>query len=237
MRSPVSSEDSKLTSTASFSLSSLTSTFASEPTSFMRSLAAFSMILSFGYILTRFVRSKNMLLDGRILAVTISGMIFSLIMFVFFAIKLGWLDSYLLTTVEAVTAISGINLPNGMGLPNIFNGIQADSFPVQLLKFLFSKSMLFYWSLLLLLIFFSIEITRFILRITTYRDSYVFLIICFGLFTYASIVGRSGHYFVIVPFVIVTWSYFLSILFLSSRKILQLLLEKLHSIVHFLLLQ
>lgn len=151
--------------------------------------------------------------NARIAALTIFGFTFFLTIFAIFAFKEGWLMSYLQITANFLTSVSGVNLPNGQGLPNIFEGKDLSFNPIQILKFAFSKAMLFYWSLLLFLIFTAITIIRYILKKTTQRDEIIFFILCFGILIYASIIGRSGHYFILVPIVIVCASYFLTLWF------------------------
>lgn len=159
-------------------------------------------------LLYRKARKKGLSLILHLLA----GLVISGFIFVVFAFQQGWLLSYLRTTLEVVTSLSGVNLPNGQGLPSILPSGQFSFSPIVIMKFLFSKQLLFYWSLLLLLIFLSITIIRYIERKATEKDSLLLLLICFGLLAYASIIGRSGHYMLLFPIVLVCGSYFISLI-------------------------
>lgn len=196
----------------------------------------FSMCTAAGFTLIK----RNI----RIMTFTFFGFILSIIIFAPIAFREGWLISYLKTNIDFITSISGINLPNGQGLPNIFEGHKIAFFVIAILQFLFSKEMLFYWSLLLILIFLAVIIIRYILKKLTKEDEVIFLILCFGLFIYASIVGRSGHYFLVVPIVLISLSYFLSLIFSSDQmkdrtgkilKILFLFLFILYGIRHIII--
>ena len=177
----------------------------------------FAVIIFTGYISFLFVRSKNIKRDVGILGKFIFGFAFPLVIFSLFAIREGWLKDYIGAMTEVLTSASGINLANGQGLPDIFSGGQPTLSPLHVLQFAFSKSMLFYWSLLLMLLFLTIIVIRFFLRKTTKEDGIIFLVLCFGFLIYTSIIGRSGHYFLLVPFVLISGGYFLSLVFQSNR--------------------
>lgn len=169
----------------------------------------FAALLSLGYMVVK----KN----ARLAAITILSFIVFLVIFALFALNEGWLISYIKNTSEFLVMMSGVNLLNGQGLPNIFEGHDLSLNPAYILKFLFSKAMLFYWSLLFLLLFLGIAVIRWILRKRKEKETVIFLIICFSILTYASIIGRSGHYLIMVPFVIICGSYFISLMFPLSK--------------------
>ena len=170
-----------------------------------------SCFLAFVYLTIKLYQSvgKKIIIQ-KILLVGVSFLIPILVWLLFSGIQ-GWLFDYTKTTYEAVFANAGVNLANGQGLPVIFN--DSSKHPVTIVRELFSKEALFYWSLILLLIFASSLIIRFLSGNVRKEDSSVILLIGFGVMTYASIIGRSGHYFLVVPFVVISFSYLLTILF------------------------
>ncbi len=178
----------------------------------------FLLFLIGSYILFKWARNNNRVIFIPMIRALLLGILLPVTFFVFIAMQQGWLVSFLQTSQEVLISLSGVNLPNGQGLPDIFAGYQATISPIDILRFLFSKAMLFYWSLLFLLLCMSIAVIRFILKKATQEDSIVFLIMCFGLLTYASIVGRSGHYFLVVPMVLLSLGHFISLLFQESSK-------------------
>lgn len=176
----------------------------------------FTFCVVFGYFVFRLVRSRKPFEELKIPGVTFLGLLFTFLLFAVFANGQGWLGSYIETTTSVITSASGVNLANGQGLPSVFVAEQQHTL-VGTLKFLFAKPALFYWSLFLLLIFLSIILIRAVLRISTREDGLLFLIICFGLLSYGSIVGRSGHNLLFAPLILLCGSYFLSLL-LSAWK-------------------
>ncbi len=148
----------------------------------------------------------------KLVLALVAGFIIPIASFILWSVSEGWFTNYFSVTYEVLTSVSGVNLQNGQGLPPIPLN-QFSLSPLYLLKFLFAKPMLFYISLTLLMLLFSIEIIRFISKKNTQIDTLVFLIICFCLFNYISFIGRSGHYFILIPMIILCLSYFVSLIF------------------------
>lgn len=178
----------------------------------------FSLFTTTVYMAIKVVTGKNLVSNLKIVFAIFFGLILFLLIFMQFASKGEWLDSYIQTTIEFSNSISGVNLPNGQGLPGISLSSLFNHGLIYFIKFLVSKEMLFYISLLILLLSESLLIIRFFIKKTTKRDDLIAMIICFSLLTYFSIVGRSGHYFVVVPFIFICFAYFFSLLRLSQKN-------------------
>jgi len=186
----------------------------------------FTFILVACFSGCKFFYKKTRKITVHLIPFLLSGLAISCLSFIVFAVQQGWLLSYLKTTLDVLTSLSGVNLPNGQGLPNIVPTVQVFSTPLGFVKFLFSRPLLFYWSLLLLLIFFSITVIRYIEKRTTEKDDMLLLLIGFGLLSYASIIGRSGHYMLLFPIVLVSGSYFISLSYqyvLNNKKEMKIL--------------
>ncbi len=175
-------------------------------------VGVFTGILILLYSGCKLIYTKTRKSSLRLIPFLLAGLIISELAFVVFAFHQGWLVSYLKTTWEVLTSLSGVNLPNGQGLPSILPTAHSFSSPLGFVKYLFSRQMLFYWSLLLLLIFLSITIIRYVEKRVTDKDDMLLLLIGFGLLSYASIIGRSGHYMLLFPIVFVCGSYFISMI-------------------------
>lgn len=178
----------------------------------------FSLIILGGYILVRFLMRIDVKNDKKRLSIFVLGFALLFLPLSLFALRSGWLVEYFRSTVTFLTAVSGINLPNGQGLPNPFDGFHYSPSLSFFAKFIFSKNLLFYWTIVLFVLFQTILFIRFMLRKTTERDVMVFLIILYAFLSYFSIIGRSGHHFLFAPYIVLLASYFLSFIFPSKKK-------------------
>ncbi len=178
----------------------------------------FALIILGGYIAGRFMVRVDVKNDKKRLIAFASGFTMLVLILSLFALKGGWLFEYVRSTFVFITTVSGVNLPNGLGLPNPFQGLPFSLSPTFFIKFAFSKNMLFYWSLILFILFQTILFIRLMLRKTSNRDTMVFLILIYLFISFFSIIGRSGHQFLFAPYIILLATYFLSLLFANLRK-------------------
>lgn len=149
---------------------------------------------------------------GSLIKFFILGVVLIAAIFAFFAQKDGWLIFYFKETIKTITSDSGINLANGMGLPAVsFERLYLS--PIFFIRFIFSKAMLFYWALLYLLILLCISIFRFFLGLKGKENIISFLAIFYSILWFGTIIGRSGHYPIVIPIILVFSSYYLSQLF------------------------
>lgn len=173
----------------------------------------FTLIIIAGYVATRFIKKTDFRNDKISLLVLSGGFTMSLVIFSVFAAREGWLFYYLKSTVDFLTSVTGVNLPNGQGLPNFLSDIPFESSPIFPMKIIFSKPALFYWNIILLLLFQTIIVIRFMLKKITNGDITIFLISCYAFLSYISIIGRSGHAFLFAPFIVLFSGYYLSFVF------------------------
>ena len=181
-------------------------------------VGTFIFVILTGFIASRLFLKKSREVTYKYLAYLISGIISTIATFSIFAMHEGWLIAYIKSNYEFLPSVSGINLPNGQGLPNPLPGITFNISMLGVIKFLFSKNMLFYWNAVILLIFQTTLFIRLVLKKITREDGIVFLVICYSFLTYFSIIGRSGHHFLYAPFVVLLAGYFLTLLFTSIKK-------------------
>lgn len=146
-----------------------------------------------------------------------AGFFFVFFLFAMLALSQEWFVSYIRTSLDFIASASGIGLPNGQGLPNLLIHELPRS-PLPILKFFFSQQMLFYQSLFVLVLFLSITIIRNLLRIADDRDVIIFFVLMYSILLFGVIVGRSGHYFSLLPMVITCSSHFLSLAITASYK-------------------
>ena len=195
----------------------------------------FAFITASLYIVVRLVGSKNLLLELRMFGSILIGFILSLLILSSIFSYFGWWQSYLSTTLEFTSSIAGINLPNGQGLPVIAFNKELLS-PIHLLKTVISRNALFYISFGVLVIFSFITLIRLTFKKAKTTDTIAFLVSVFSILIYFSIIGRSGHYFIIVPFLIVLGAYLLTLV-KGFWRILFLILFGIYFIRHFTILR
>jgi hypothetical protein len=117
----------------------------------------------------------------------------------------GWLIAYILTTTDLFSSFSGINLPNGMGFPNLLDNARHVG-----IKLIVSKEALLYWGLL-----FYVITTLFIvinsLRQNSVDDTRdISLLVLLGFLMYSILIGRwgIGHFFFILSPMLLIGGYF-----------------------------
>lgn len=172
----------------------------------------FFMIILTGFILARIAKKTIVQQDVRKLLFFLLGFGSLLLIISIWGNREGWLFPYINSTFKFITNVSGVNLPNGQGLPDPLQGFRSLNFfsPFSIAKFVFSKNLLFYWSIVMFLIFQTILFIRFKTKEAKTEDLIVFLLICYTLMSYVSIIGRSGHHFLYSPFIVLFAGYFLS---------------------------
>jgi hypothetical protein len=182
-------------------------------------IGLFVLITLMLFFSVNLIITKNLSDNIKKLGLVLAGFLISLAGFVFIFYSQGWFYYYINTTIAFSESIAGNNLPNGMGLPSIPSITDAQN-PFTLLKLLVSREMLFYISFFSIFYFLLLSIIGIIYR----RDNklhYLSLLVSFyAMLVFVSIIGRSGHYFAIVPFVVVLGAFFVSQTMSSKEKIL-----------------
>lgn len=162
-------------------------------------------ILCLVFVSSFFKRDKTISLKQ--IGAILSGIFMVIIPFALWALGEGWLFDYLKVTSDVLTIFSGINLPNGQGLPNVTQLVPQTFSIVAWTKFIFSKELLFFWGLAfyfftLLYLFVQAFLKRF-----SRKDVYILCIVVFGLELYSILLGRSGighFFFVLSPIVLIS---------------------------------
>lgn len=165
--------------------------------------------------------SKRIVHVGRSSFFTFLGASIVLVSFGAWAASEGWLGAYLSTTADLFSSFSGINLPNGMGFPNLFVIMPKDWNFASFAKFIVSKEALLYWGLLFYIVTFL-----FILIVSLKDNSLkatkdVFLLSLLGFFMYSILIGRwgIGHFFFILSPILLIGGYYASRLLEVNNKI------------------
>lgn len=182
-------------------------------------IGLFVIITLFVFFVTNLISAKIISTNLKMMALLITGFLISLSGFVLLFYSQGWFYDYIQTTISFSESIAGNKLPNGTGLPKIPSFTEIKN-PFGILKSLASREMLFYVSVLSIFNFFIFSIigTVFNKKNTKYYLS--LLIELYAALILVSIVGRSGHYFAIVPFVLVIGAFLLSqVISLKDKKI------------------
>lgn len=194
----------------------------------------FLFLISFGYVLVKVFKNNNRQINIKNATYYYGGFLILLTAFSLFSAWEGWLFNYIQSTISFLTSVSGINLPNGQGLPNILGDFTRVDSIFTLIKFIFSKNLLFYWTIVLLVLSQTVVFIRYILHRNTSEDTIVFLIIIYVWMSYFGTIGRSGHHFFYASFIVLFAGYFLSLLFRTRKK--QLVAGKLKIVLIILLL-
>lgn len=175
-------------------------------------IGLFSFIVVSVYLLTRFIKQKELQYEIKMGIFFFGSFAIMTAFFLLIFARQGWLSGYVSITQEFSSSIAGMGLPNGQGLPRLFQKTADNSSLIKIARVLVSKSTMFYWSLVLLLIFLAILFIRLTFKSRTNSDVLAFLISIFSLLIYVSIIGRSGHYATIFPFILVLAAYCLVII-------------------------
>lgn len=170
----------------------------------------FTFVVLSTFLIAKYVLNRNA--GDLLIAIKnfISGFFVTTSLFLLVFGYQGWLGSYLATTFEFIFALSGADLPNGYGLPNIFRESGVGSL-IEIFRGLISRYSLFYISFILLSSFISGLIIRVILH-RRHADIFFLLLSLYTLLIYLSIIGRSGHFFNTFPFVIFIGVYLVDLL-------------------------
>jgi len=148
------------------------------------------------------------------------GVIGTLIPFIFWSTSEGWLGAYTDVTKDLLFTFSGINLPNGMGFPNILKAIASSSNIFSAIKSVFSKEALLYWGILFYIVTVLYTIIIFLRDGTLSYIKNMILLLLFGFFLYSILIGRwgIGHFFFIIAPVVILFSYFATQLLHVNKK-------------------
>lgn len=196
-------------------------------------IGIFTLIVVCLYSYFKLVNSKKIIDSIKLLYPIYLCLIISIMLFFLLFHSQGWLKEYISTTVGFASSISGMDLPNGQGLPFVFQNTASHFSVLSLAKDIISKNMLFFWSFGILSVMLSVLFIRITLKQKRNEDIFALLITIFSLLIYISIIGRSGHYITVFPFVVVLGAYMCKAL-LASKKLytLSLLLFALFIVRH-----
>jgi hypothetical protein len=109
------------------------------------------------------------------------GLILPTVIFVVWAGTQGWLASFFQTTGQIFMNFSGVNVPNGQGLPDVFELIPRSTNILGWFKFVLSKEIFVYYIMILnvyMLLFMTVKL---ILKKTNPDDLKIILILLFSL--------------------------------------------------------
>ncbi len=163
--------------------------------------------------------SQKVKVDVIIFGGNVLGFLTVISSFLFWAFGQQWLNEYVLGTVDIITSISGINVPNGVNFPSPLSVLSIGDFGM-FGKFLIGHEMLLYWSICIYFAAVFYIIVKFIQR-RLGKEDYVFVLISFfGLLVYTILLTRhgAGHYFYTLPANLIVCAYFLNALLNVKKK-------------------
>jgi len=149
------------------------------------------------------------------------GFILPSVIFVAFSVKEGWFNAYVINTTRVLFDYSGVNVPNGKNLPNIFILIPFGKSIFSWIKFVFSKEIFIYYVFILHLLFILYLTIKFVLRKFNDTDKKLLLIVLFGIFLQYLLIGRPDHYFFsLSPILLLSVFYFnKSLIYLKAKNL------------------
>lgn len=109
----------------------------------------------------------------------------------------GWFNEYLHMTIDVLNSFSGVDVPNGQNFPNLLVMVTNAKNAFSVIKIIFSKEGLLYWTIAFYLCSFFYFFLRFFLKSITKQDKYMLLIFLYGLLLNRTLLSRSGisHFF------------------------------------------
>ncbi len=149
----------------------------------------------------------------------LAGFLTILILFVLWAYSGNWLKDYIVGTVDIITSISGINVPNGVNFPTPIGVLSSGNWG-GFVRFLVGHEMLLYWSICVYFAAVFYTVVKLVQKRIGAQDYAFALISLFGLLVYTILLTRhgSGHYFYTLPANLMVCGYFLNKLFDIKRK-------------------
>lgn len=172
-------------------------------------IGIFLFIICILYFIYKGILEKNIMIVIKKLVVMVSSITIAGIIFAYWSGTEGWLNSYLKSTKDILFEFSGINSPNGKNFPNALNSIQTGNGMFEFIRSLLSKDMLLYWALFYLISAALYILVRVTIRKFTAKDEMIALVTIYGILLYTNIIGRSGHFFLIMPIIIIISIYFI----------------------------
>jgi len=143
--------------------------------------------------------------------VWIVGLFIPLIIFSLWSYKEGWFLSYLVNTKSVLVDFSGINVPNGQNIPDIFALLPTKFSIFGWLKFLFSKEIYVYYTIIIHIFLLIYLTVRRILNLKLEDDKIIFIILMYGISFLYLYIGRPdfGHlFFGLSPVLLILIYYF-----------------------------
>ncbi len=187
-------------------------------------IGIFTILLTYFYYIVKIFYSKSKTVHILQITKLSLGLVLVALVFIFWAGVEGWLSGYLSVTKQVLTDFSGINTPNGQNLPDIFNQIPKSIKLVAWIKFLLSKNMFIYYTLMINVYLLLIYTLKLILKKITATDIKLSLILFYSLFLFYSFVGRPDFphlFFGLAPLLLILSYYFVKSFneFTTGKKI------------------
>jgi hypothetical protein len=183
-------------------------------------IGLFILIINIVSILWFLVSSKN--ISGSLLNIAygVVGMVFVVTLFIIWSTLEGWLGAYTAVTKDLLFTFSGVNLPNGMGFPNILQATPGTLNIFSWAKFILSKEALLYWGILFYITAFLYTVVMFLRGKATWHIKNIAILIVFGFFLYTILIGRwgIGHFFFILSPILIVGGYFSHQLLSMQKK-------------------
>lgn len=168
----------------------------------------FTSIILFLFVYIRLLVVRNFKKEISYWILLIAIFFISIFMFFVLTLSKNLFANYISSSIDISKSVSGMNLPNGQGIPNILMYRPRNMSITSLGKFIFSKEILFYWSYIILLIFLSTGFVRVLVTKINNRMVFSIFLNLYALLVYLSIIGRSGHYFEIFPYIVILSTYY-----------------------------
>lgn len=168
------------------------------------------------------ISGKNIYQVVRFFFTTLIGMFFIMLIFSFWASHEGWLHAYIIATSDLFSSFSGINLPNGMGFPNLFTMAPDNWNPILFIKYIFSKEALLYWGVLFYIVTFLFVIIKSLIDNSTKTTKDIVPLALLGFLMYSILIGRwgIGHFFFILSPVFLIGGFYAARLLEMDKKVL-----------------
>ncbi|MCL5432529.1 MAG: DUF3488 domain-containing protein [Patescibacteria group bacterium] len=131
----------------------------------------------------------------------------------------GWLLDYIRVTKDIYISSTGSSAPNGQNFPNPLT-ILGKKDLLSSLKYFFSKDMLLYESLIIYFVSIFYLFFTFFTNKTHKQEYKFFLFTLYGILTYSVLLTRHGigHFFYVLPPIIISFGYFLNRLSTNFKK-------------------
>lgn len=166
-------------------------------------------LITFLYYLYTSINNSKRINIYKSLRYIFLGLIIPTLLFAIWALGEGWFVAYVMTTKKVLLDFSGINVPNGKNIPDIFMLLPFNKPLLAWLKYFISKELLIYYVFLLhvnILLYITIKIT---LRTITDVDKKIIPITLYALSLLYLLISRPDHFFFILSPILLLSVYFI----------------------------